>query len=299
MKRLFAILVAAAAFQMSGVSAQTAHELAERLIPQPKRMEVLSDKLVKAPSGRQIHISMDAPQEWNDEQYSIKVRPRSVEIRAKTPQGLLWARRTLGQLSDGRGWLPQVDIEDWPEFPVRGFMWDDGRNFVGTEIIRGYIDLMSAYKLNVFNWHLTDHPAWRIECRAFPQLNDAQYQRPGRDTGCYYTYDEIREIFAYARERGITVIPEIDMPGHSTFFRTTFGFGMDSPQGRAVLERCIAEFCDEIPADICPFIHIGSDEVRVDDPAGFMRWAQDVVRSHGRRTMVWDPGLSADSLSVR
>lgn len=299
MKRFFAIFVAAAAFQMSGASAQTAHELAERLIPQPKRMEVLSEKLVKAPSGRQIHLSMDVPQEWNDEQYSIKVRPRSVEIRAKTPQGLLWARRTLEQLSDGRGRLPQVDIDDWPEFPFRGFMWDDGRNFVGTEIIRGYIDLMSAYKLNVFNWHLTDHPAWRIECRAFPQLNDAQYQRPGRDCGRFYTYDEIRGIFAYARERGITVIPEIDMPGHSTYFRTAFGFGMDSPQGRAVLEGCIAEFCDEIPADICPFIHIGSDEVRVDDPAGFMRWAQDVVRSHGRRTMVWDPGLPADSLSVR
>ena len=296
MKRILASILAAAGIMTA--AAQTPQQLTERLIPMPRQVEVVSDRLV-APSQRQVRVSMDAPDDWNDEQYSLSIRERRIRIRAKTRQGVIWACRTLEQLADAQGRLPQVDIVDLPEFPLRGFLWDDGRNFVGTEIIRHYIDLISAYKLNVFNWHLTDHPAWRIESHAFPQLNDPQYQRPGRDTGCYYTYDEIREIFAYARERGVTVIPEIDMPGHSAYFRTTFGFGMDSAEGRAVLERCIAEFCNEIPADICPYIHIGSDEVRIDDPEGFMRWAQDAVRSHGRRTLVWDPGLPADSLSIR
>ena len=298
MKRIFAALIAIAVAGIFAASAQTAAQLAERLIPMPRQVEVVSDRLV-APLPRQVRVSMDAPDDWDDEQYSLSIRERRIHIRAKTRQGVIWACCTLDQLRDGQGRLPQVNIEDRPEFPFRGFLWDDGRNFVGTDVVRHYIDLISAYKLNVFNWHLTDHPAWRIECRAYPQLNDAQYQRAGRDTGRFYTYDEIREIFAYARERGVTVVPEIDMPGHSTYFRTTFGFGMDSTEGRAVLERCIAEFCDEIPADICPYIHIGSDEVRIDDPAGFMRWAQDVVRSHGRRTLVWDPGLPADSLSIR
>ena len=280
------------------LNAQTAAQLAERLIPMPRSVKVASEKLV-TPADRHIHTSLDAPADWDDEQYSISIRARRIEIRAKTQRGIIWAHSTLAQLRDSRGRLPQVDIEDRPEFPIRGFMWDDGRNFVGTEIIRHYIDMMSACKLNVFHWHLTDYPAWRIECRAYPRLNDPQYQRPGRDTGRYYTYDQIRDIIGYARQRGIMVIPEIDMPGHSAYFRTAFGCGMDSPQGRAILERCIAEFCAEIPADLCPCIHIGSDEVRIDDPQGFMRWSQDVVRSHGRRTLVWDPGLPADSLSIR
>ena len=301
MKHIFTLIFVVAALFGAHVpaGAQTAGELVESLIPMPRRVEVASDKLVAPPARRQIHILIDGPDEWNDEQYTLSVRPRRVEIHAKTEQGAVWARRTLAQLADSRGRLPQVDIEDWPEFPLRGFMWDDGRNFVGTEIVKHYIDLMSAYKLNIFSWHLTDHPAWRIESHAYPQLNDAQYQRPGRDNGRFYTYDEIRDIFAYARERGIMVIPEIDMPGHSAYFRTTFGCGMDSPEGRAILERCIAEFCDEIPADICPCIHIGSDEVRIADPVGFMRWAQETVRSHGRRTLAWDPGLPADNLTIR
>ena len=300
MKHLLAPLLALAAMlSPTAAHAQTARELVERLIPMPRRIELRSDKLTAAPSQRQIRIFIDGPDSWNDEQYSISVRPHRVDIHAKTQQGVVWARRTLAQLADSHGRLPQADITDWPEFPFRGFMWDDGRNFVGTTMVKHYIDMMSAYKINVFHWHLTDHPAWRIESHAYPQLNDPQYQRAGRDTGCFYTYDEIRDVIAYARERGITVVPEIDMPGHSTFFRTAFGCTMESGEGRAILERCIAEFCDEIPADICPYIHIGSDEVRVADPAGFMRWAQDVVRSHGRRTLAWDPGLPADSLTIR
>lgn len=271
--------------------------LTENLIPSPRKVRIVSGELV-SPS----HISIeteDVPDNWNDEQYRLVISADEIAITAKSDRGVVWANRTLAQLRDAQGRYPQVEIEDWPEFPMRGFLWDDGRNFMGVGMIRHYLEVMSAYKLNLFQWHLTDHPAWRIECRCYPQLNDPRYQRPGRGEGLFYTYDEIREIIEYAAELGITVVPEIDMPGHSTYFPATFGCTMDSPEGRRILEECIAEFCEEIPVGMCPYIHIGSDEVHIADPEGFMEWSQALLRSHGRETMVWDPGLPADNLSIR
>ncbi len=281
------------------LAAPAAAQPLQELLPQPRRVELLSGRTAAPDPERQLRIRMDAPADWDDERYELTVGPRRIEIRAKTAQGVVWARRTLAQLRDGDGRYPHVRIEDWPEFPMRGFLYDDGRNFAGTELIKHYLDLLSAYKVNLFQWHLTDKPAWRIECRCHPQLNDPRYQRPGRDTGRFYTYDEIRDVIAYARERGILIVPELDMPGHSDYFDAAFGFSMDSERGRAVLEECIAEFCAEIPAELCPYIHIGSDEVHIADPEGFMRWAQQTLRSHGRETFVWDPGLPADSRSIR
>lgn len=266
------------------------------VIPAPRTAVRTGKGYVKPERTVVRYVEADAR---GDERYSIEINPRRILICAAGQRGEIWARRTLEQLRDGEGRYPQLYIEDWPEFPLRGFMWDDGRNFVGTDMLRHYIDMMSACKLNLFQWHLTDHPAWRIESRCHPRLNDARFQRAGRDTGCFYTYDEIRDIINYARERGVTVLPEIDMPGHSAFFDTAFGFAMETPEGRAVLEECIAEFCAEIPFEMCPCIHIGSDEVHVSDPAGFMAWAQGTLRKYGRTTFVWDPGLPCDSLSVR
>lgn len=291
------LLTAAVLTAVSCGDRSAAEAMVENLIPAPRSVKVTGGGLV-SPS----HISIetdDVPESWNDEQYALTVTADGISIKAKTDRGVVWAQRTLEQLRDAKGRCPQVEIEDWPEFPIRGFLWDDGRNFLGTEMIRHYLEVMSAYKLNTFQWHLTDHPAWRIESRCCPQLNDARYQRAGRGEGLFYTYDEIRDIIEYADELGITVIPEIDMPGHSTYFRDTFGFTMDSDEGRAILEKCIAEFCEEIPAELCPCIHIGSDEVHIADPEGFMEWSQSLLRSYGRETMVWDPGLPADSRSIR
>ncbi len=269
------------------------------LIPQPRNFTQLSHRTFALDTAKQLSIRYDVPDNWNEEQYALLVAPHKIEIRAKTLQGVVWARRTLEQLRNESGRYPHVQIEDWPEFPIRGLTYDDGRNFVGVEMIKHYLDIMSAYKLNLFHWHLTDKPAWRIECRCYPQLNDPRYQRAGRDQGAFYTYDQIREVIAYARERGIRILPEIDMPGHSDYFDAAFGFPMHSAEGRAVLEKCIAEFCAEIPATLCPEIHIGSDEVYIPNPKEFMQWAERTLRKEGRTTYVWDPGLPADSLSVR
>ena len=177
-------------------------------------------------------------------------------------------------------------------------MHDTGRNFREVETIKKELDLFAFYKINVFHWHLTDNPAWRIECKAYPQLNDSQYQRKGRDEGRFYTYDQIREVIAYARERGIMIIPEIDMPGHSQYFNKTFGFGMATPQGLEVLEACLKEFMQEIPAEDCPYIHIGSDEVKVADPKGFMTFCENIVRADGRTPIAWYPGLPSSEGTI-
>ncbi len=233
------------------------------------------------------------------ERYTLSITEDGVSVTASDERGAKWARRTLEQLKRPDGTYPLLRIEDYPEFPIRGFLYDDGRNFAGVERIKGYIDQISRYKLNVFQWHLTDRPAWRIESKAFPRLNDGRFQRAGRDQGKFYTYDEIRDVIRYAAERGVTVIPEIDMPGHSEYFQTTFGVPMDSPRGKEILEICLAEFFEEIPAEMCPIIHIGSDEVKIADPEAFMGWAQGYVRKHGREVMAWDPGLQTDSSTIR
>lgn len=271
------------------------------LIPQPQEVKWTGKKAILPKDTVPVIKIAAGTIAGNDspEAYRITITPKRISIDANSDQGVVWARQTLRQLRYQDGTYPQVQIVDAPEFPIRGFMYDDGRNFAGIERIKSYIDLMSAYKLNVFQWHLTDKPAWRIESKAYPRLNDGKFQRPGRDQGMFYTYDEIRDVIEYARLRGITVIPEIDMPGHSDYFQTTFGIPMDSREGMKILEECIDEFCREIPAASCPYIHIGSDEVRINDAEGFMRWSQDVVSRNGRRALVWDPGLPADSLTIR
>ena len=261
------------------------------IIPEPKEFEMLSSKKSKF-----IEIKIDTNIVFdNPEEYQIITDNGIATLSGNTK----WAIPTLIQLIDSDGNMPNVKIHDWPSYPVRTFMHDTGRNYQSIEMLKETLDLMSFYKLNYFHWHLTDHPAWRIECKAYPQLNEPQYQREGRDEGKFYTYDEIREVITYAKERGITVIPEIDMPGHSTYFNNTFGVSMDSEEGKKILEACLQEFFDEIPAASCPYFHIGSDEIHVADPEGFMRWAEDIVARNGRQAIAWAPGLPASESTIR
>ncbi|MGM9803838.1 MAG: family 20 glycosylhydrolase [Muribaculaceae bacterium] len=261
------------------------------LIPAPKECQVTSTKLHPI---KQIRTVKHATPRGADE-YGITSRRGKVTIWGNT----VWARQTLAQLTDAGGRVPDVDIHDWASYPIRGFMHDTGRNFQTIDMLKATIDMMSRYRLNVFHWHLTDRPSWRIESYCYPQLNDPQYQRRGRDEGKFYTYDEIRQLFDYAAQRGITIMPEIDMPGHSESFTAAMGFKMHTQQGIEALSRCLDEFFKEIPAEICPYIHVGSDEVHVPDPEGFASWAQGYVTSRGRKAMVWDPGLPVMPGTIR
>lgn len=278
----------------------------ENLVPAPKEI-TYSNQTVRICRVKEV---LDTTIQIPEEGYFLTVDGRVATMTAKTHQGMIRARATLAQLAGVKpekmmdkssyigAKLNKIEICDYPSFPIRGFMHDTGRNFRDIETLKKELDLFAFYKLNVFHWHLTDNPAWRIECHAYPQLNDPQYQRQGRDEGKFYTYDQIREVISYAKERGITVIPEIDMPGHSQYFDKTFGFGMATQQGMEILDACLKEFMEEIPQSDCPYIHIGSDEVRVDDPKGFMDFCERVVRDGGRTPLAWFPGLPSSEGTI-
>lgn len=148
-----------------------------------------------------------------DESYSLDVSEKQAVLKAATVIGAIRGLETFLQLLEGdrQGYyIPSISIQDEPRFPWRGLLIDVGRHFEPVEVIRRNLDGMAAVKLNVLHWHLTEDQGFRIESKRYPKL-----QQMGSD-GLYYTQDQAREIIAYARDRGIRVVPEFDMPGHAT-----------------------------------------------------------------------------------
>ncbi len=148
-----------------------------------------------------------------DESYSLDVSDSKALLKAPTVVGVLRGLETFLQLLDGDGkgyFIPTVSIQDKPRFPWRGLLIDVARHFEPVEVIKRNLDAMAAVKLNVLHWHLTDDQGFRIECKRYPRLHQT-----GSD-GLYYTQEQARDIIAYARDRGIRVMPEFDMPGHVT-----------------------------------------------------------------------------------
>jgi hypothetical protein len=236
------------------------------------------------------------------EEYHMEVIAKKISIRASSDNGFFYALKTLRQLIEVKGEICSIQhcsIQDQPAFSVRGYMIDVGRNFQSIKAIKKHLDIMADYKLNTFHWHLTDRPAWRVESKIYPQLNDPTYHRSTRDPGFYYTFDEVRELIRYANERMINVIPELDMPGHSEYFHRTFGFKMESEKGMLVLEALLNEFFNEIPKEMAPLIHLGSDEVHVHNPKEFVDKMVSHVEANGRRAIIWHPGLQAEKSVIR
>ncbi len=182
-------------------------------------------------SGNTIVLTLDGRDEdLGNEGYNLDITKKSVSIKGKTPAGVFYGVQTFYQLLPpeveknalvpSRSWsVPCVTIEDQPRFRWRGMHLDVGRHFFPTEFVKKYIDVLASYKMNTFHWHLTDDQGWRIEIKKYPRLTRIGSQR--RETmgdckphGGFYTQDEIREIVKYAGERFITIVPEIEMPGH-------------------------------------------------------------------------------------
>ncbi|GAB3872480.1 hypothetical protein GCM10028824_22920 [Hymenobacter segetis] len=154
------------------------------------------------------------PELFDEERYSLRVTPMGVSIDAPTSLGVLRALATLEQLprTDKKvRYLPEVDIRDQPRFAWRGLLIDAARHFMPVAVIKRNLDGMAAVKLNVLHWHLTDDQGFRIESKVFPRL-----QTVGSTDGLFYTQAEVREVVAYAAARGIRVVPEFDMPSHTT-----------------------------------------------------------------------------------
>jgi len=230
-----------------------------------------------------------------NEGYTLSSSKNGVKIESAFPAGLFRGVQTLLQLlpaevesssrAEGVVWsVPFVKIEDRPRFVWRGAHLDVGRHFFPKEVVKRYIDLLAMYKMNTFHWHLTEDQGWRIEIKKYPRLTEiGAWRRESMDDGIphggFYTQDDIREVVAYAKERFITVVPEIEMPGHCQAalaaypelscsggpFKvgTEWGIIYDvycagNDKTFELLEGVLTEVMDLFPGD---FIHIGGDEV--------------------------------------
>src|SRR6266567_1211261 len=210
-----------------------------------------------------------------DESYSLEITSSSAHLRSATVVGAMHGLATLEQLiqSDATGpFIPAVSIHDTPRFRWRGLMLDCARHFIPVDVLKRSLDGMASVKLNVFHWHLSEDQGFRIESKAFPKLTELGSDR------LFYTQEQAREMVAYARERGIRVIPEFDMPGHTTAwfvgypdlasgpgpFQIEREFGVFDPvmdPTRESTYKFLDTFIGEMAA-IFPdhFLHIGGDE---------------------------------------
>lgn len=176
----------------------------------------------------QINKALNLP---DQDGYTIEVSDKNIIINAQSGNGIFYATQTLRQLlpaaveeeqAKPQEWIiPGVVIKDYPRYSWRGYMKDVSRTFYGVDVIKKYLDLMALYKMNTFHWHLTDDQGWRIEIKKYPKLTSEQTtvfhrteMQPVERSG-FYTQEQIKEIVAYARDRKITIVPEIDVPGHS------------------------------------------------------------------------------------
>ncbi|MEN6627348.1 MAG: beta-N-acetylhexosaminidase [Candidatus Sumerlaeia bacterium] len=243
-----------------------------------------------APASGAVVLETSASASVSPEGYVLAVGPEKVTISAPAEAGLFYGVQSLLQMIDARGaargrTIPCARIEDQPRFGYRGLMLDESRHFFGKETVKQCLDQMAYLKLNRFHWHLTDSAGWRIEIKKYPKLteiggigNHTEPDAPAR----FYTQDDIREIVAYARLRQITIIPEIDMPGHASAATRAypefsgggsqrypgFTFNPGSEKTYGFLEDVLGEVAALFPG---PYIHLGGDEVSF----GNQQWDTD------------------------
>jgi hexosaminidase len=217
----------------------------------------------------------------NDPSYSLRVSKKGILIKSSSLQGAFYGLQSLRQLflfagkDNGDVRLPVVTIEDSPRFGWRGLMLDESRHFFGAEKVKQLLDVMALHKLNVFHWHLVDASGWRIEIKKYPNLtvvggigNHSDPTAPA----AFYTQEEIAEIVDYAKERFISIIPEIDMPGHAAAANRAYpefsGGGSERyPEftfnpGKEGTYQYLTDILREISAMFpAEYIHLGGDEV--------------------------------------
>lgn len=226
--------------------------------------------------------------------YRLEVKSDGLIVTTADEAGAFHAAETLRQLfTVGRTTLPVVTISDWPAFAIRGFLLDTGRNYQSPDLIKEQIEVMARYKLNVFHFHFTDNPGWRLESKVHPRVNDPASMR--RQPGKIYTQQEFRDLVAFCKERHITLIPELDIPGHTEALRKALSIdSMNKPENRQVMKDLLTELASLAPKEDMPYIHLGTDEIRepgekVD--ATYLPEMSAHVRSLGREVIGWRQGL--------
>ena len=251
-------------------------------------------KVVTTKGSKPIHLSIDKSIS-NPEGYRLTVTPEGIELAGASEAGVFYGiqtlRKSIPAVAEGMNIeLPSVTINDYPRFVYRGMHLDVSRHFFTVDSIKKYIDILALHNMNTFHWHLTDDQGWRIEIKKYPELTKIGSQRKqtvighntgeydGKPYGGFYTQDEIRDVIAYAQERFITIIPEIDLPGHQQAALATYpelgctggpydvwqqwGISDDvicagNPKSMQFLEDVLSEVIDLFPSE---YIHVGGDE---------------------------------------
>ena len=252
-----------------------------QIIPAPAEMQVREGSF-KVDGSKHIEFVLNPSAKIPAEGYTLDVTRTRVKAVASSEAGLFYARQTLAQLEQD-GVIPCVKIKDYPRFAWRGLMIDCSRHFMSVEQIKQHIDILSQYKINVLHWHLTDDQGWRIEIKKYPRLVEVGSKRTefdGSVTEGYYTQEQVKEVVAYAAERFVTVVPEIEMPGHS--FAAVRSYPELSCEKKPVGNfytwgspdivlypgsEFTFQFLDDVIAEVAPlfpgkYIHIGGDECK-------------------------------------
>ncbi|GAA4294133.1 beta-N-acetylhexosaminidase [Aestuariibaculum suncheonense] len=315
-------------------------------------------KLLEAKTGNQLSlvesgradIQFKTDETLEDEAYTLLVTPDNITIKSNSRAGAFYAVQTLNQLlsednnvnQNQSKWLvPSIEINDAPRFKWRAYMLDEARYFHGEDFVKQMLDQMAALKMNVFHWHLVDDAGWRIEIKKYPLLTEVGAFRTdseigtwksgktsGEPHGGFYTQEQIKDIVAYAAERNIKIVPEFEMPGHSSaaiaaytwlgtadididvpvkFGRHYDNYDVTKPETIQFVKDVLLELFDLFPSDV---IHIGGDEVPyevweksprvqkymaehgIKTPADlqidFVNKISLFMQDHGRRMMGWN-----------
>lgn len=232
----------------------------------------------------------------NPEAYSLSVDASGAKVTASSPLGLLHGATTLAQMRGlaGSTRVPRVTVEDAPRLPFRAVMHDIGRSHMEISRIKRHIDIFSRYKINVFHWHLTENPAWRFEVKGHPELTSAEFHDKERSPGRFYTQKEIKDVIAYAKARGVTIMPEVDIPGHTAALRRALGVKrMDDPKVMPVLRETFRQLLALATPEDMPYIHMGSDEAHAPEEQLSQKSLDEIakmIHDSGRNLVMWSPG---------
>jgi len=244
-------------------------------------VELLKLQTTQSGDSAAISLKLDpSASALGAEGYELNVTDKKVQITAMKDAGLFYGVQTLAQLVDGST-IPAVHIIDKPRFPYRGYMLDSCRHMQSKQYIKQLIDQLSALKINRFHWHLTEDQGWRIEIKKYPKLTEigSYREKDGQRYGGFYTQADIREVVQYAEDHCMVVIPEIEMPGHSSAalsaypwlgctggpYKVRWEWGISEDVYCAGKETTY-EFCENVLDEVMqlfpnsPVIHIGGDE---------------------------------------
>lgn len=267
-----------------------------------------------------IYLSVTDEKMPGEEWYRLEIAGKAVTVSAADAEGLFRGVVTLRQLmmlqgsdmnSSRKGIvLPTGVIEDFPEYEYRGTMLDVARHFFPPETVKQYIDILALYKINVLHLHLSDDQGWRIEIKSWPRLTEiGGSTQVGGGPGGFYTQEQYRDIVAYAATKHITIVPEIDMPGHTNAALASYaelncdGKATELYTGMKVgfstlctRSEITYKFVDDVVREISemspgPYFHIGGDESHVTalpDYIYFVDRVKKIVHSHGKIMMGWD-----------